>query len=1133
MDKLKAPANFKIVAEDEFVKLVFDPVDGADGYKLSFYNQSRPDRCFKERYAIKSGKVIRGFKNGKVYLASVCAYKRDADGNEIYGESTEKTEFVTMSKTLKAQNKICLKAGETGQIKWEYQNTVPEVTFTSESPDVVSVDESGALTALKKGDALIKTSMADGQSAYTSVSVDRNLTSDAVLHSRIVITGDLMCSFKLQKTAASRGYDFTDAVKEIKKKLSGADVMIGTLETVLYDGAPFESEEIRTESKTPNCNSPSTFIKAVKEAGYNYIVTANNHNADCGLEGLKQTVSLIKQNGIRNCGTFYDNPVYFKAADTDVALISLSMIHNGNDGVAAGLDITNPLGRYDEKLCQNLIREAKANGAKLIIVIMHWGNMNSHMVSEVQKKTAKSIAEAGADIIVGSHPHLLQMCDVIHTSDDRDVPCAYSLGNFLTTMNELPGNRDGAAFVIDLARKDDKLDYKYSYIPFYSRFIGNDLLVEPVDQIRGEEQKEAAGRMAGELGDKLPITRPLIRGIGSVITRKILASLDNADVDDENVLLSVPSFFGANNRITSTGYPRVDTDICKSFWNTVKHSLNDYILIDFYTCASLKLCKNKREYFTYSEAFRKSAFYKNNTKALEIIDQPEATDICLSFMERFADELLARYDRNRIILVRNSFPPKAAKADQLRNSTAYNAMNARIKMLEDKFIALADPVVIDISGYYFRNNTDSTAMSEFESYYFDDIKKKITSITNGDKTRYFDAPDPRITIERVIKYYDNMKARNYFSWLCTYSDAADKLIMYTSREFIASHRADIVELRTNKVSQLGDVKYIPDISEECILASSVISDINSGIIPEDPQGTELAFKYRFNITDKLAKLLAKKFGMPVSVSECPDAYRLRNDKDEFVKDHAHKKYHIDIWGSCITRTAVALNEDIIVNNYVFKQPPVLAYNPPAEVRISSDLSMYGNNEWRKKTMIGSLKHDGLSRIKESSSKWMIVDLYDLICETVSIGNDHFEIDDFIKRSRFFTRQLKGNPTGYLFNECDPEESNNTFIRFAEAIKEKYGENIILVIADLKNTYIDLDGSKKNLPNDPQYKNKVEYITYFEDLFIQKTGCLVLNISKKYDASDAFPLGGAHIVHYEHEFYEELCKLITDILSGQN
>ncbi len=80
------------------------------------------------------------------------------------------------------------------------------------------------------------------------------------------------------------------------------------------------------------------------------------------------------------------------------------------------------------------IAQARADGADFVIVYEHWGSENVHEVRSYQRQHAEEIAAAGADLIIGSHPHCLQETETIVTEDGRSVPCFYSLGNVVSSM---------------------------------------------------------------------------------------------------------------------------------------------------------------------------------------------------------------------------------------------------------------------------------------------------------------------------------------------------------------------------------------------------------------------------------------------------------------------------------------------------------------------------------------------------------------------------------------------------------------------------------------------------------------------------------------------------------------------------
>lgn len=462
-DQIGIPGNFRVKGGDGRATATWDATEGADGYVIFYYKSSEPDVCFKTRYSQNARKTILGFANGEEYLANVCAYKL-LDGKEIRGPKSEKASFVPISLKLKAQNTICLEKDESDQIKVEYKNTIPHVTFYSSDEDIAVVDEHGLVTAKREGVTEVVSTMDSGESVVTKIVCQRDLMREKESDAVIMLMGDLMCAVNHQRMAREKSFDFTYAFDHVKHMIRKADVSIGVLETMCNDNAPFECEELRLPSGSPNCNSPSTFIGALKDAGFDALVTANNHNCDTGTAGLNKTVSFIRRNGMKNIGTLEDNPVYFDANGIKVAVIAQCMINNGHESemeIAA-----DGIGRYSAELFGQYVDEARRNGAEFIIAYQHWGKMNSAEVKPSQEKAAKEMAGLGADLIVSSHPHVMQRYEMITASDGRQVPCAYSLGNFLTSMNEFVENRYSAILCCKLHRSmEGEITSSVTFIP--------------------------------------------------------------------------------------------------------------------------------------------------------------------------------------------------------------------------------------------------------------------------------------------------------------------------------------------------------------------------------------------------------------------------------------------------------------------------------------------------------------------------------------------------------------------------------------------------------------------------------------------------------------------------------------------
>ena len=104
-------------------------------------------------------------------------------------------------------------------------------------------------------------------------------------------------------------------------------------------------------------------------------------------------------------------------------------------------------------------------------------------------------------------------------------------------------------------------------------------------------------------------------------------------------------------------------------------------------------------------------------------------------------------------------------------------------------------------------------------------------------------------------------------------------------------------------------------------------------------------------------------------------------------------------------------------------------------------------------------------------------------------------------------------------------------RFAQTIMEKYGRNIILIKAEPKNEFITQDYRIEQMHGNSMYEIKAKFIDLCEKRFSDITECYVIDIAKRFYASDDYPYGGVNICHYESEFYRQAAEHISSILKG--
>ncbi|MCH5324307.1 MAG: CapA family protein [Eubacterium sp.] len=1123
-DILQSPENLTAAGADGCATMRWTAVSGAEGYLLKFYQNGK---LIKRRYSQKNSKTILGFTNGKEYSVSVTAFCYDKNGNETFGKESGQVPFVPICERLKAQSVICLSSGESAQIKWEYKNTVPQVTFVSLDPDIAEVSDGGLVTAHKKGRAVIELSFEQG-STQVEVYVDRAARPQG--EATLLFGGDIMCALAHQRTAKGFSYDFSGCFDGIKDILKNADFSVAVLETVCDDGAPYEHEQKRLDGGSPNCNSPSDFLDAVRDAGFSALVTANNHNFDTGEDGLIETVVNIKRRGMFNIGTAGDNPVLINIKGITVAFVAANLISNGLEKGLSDEDKADLIGFYDKDDVVRKITYAREQGADFVAVYLHWGTMNSVQVRSQQITASKDIAEAGANLIIGSHPHVMQKYGIIKTTDGRSVPCVYSLGNLFTSMNELSENRDSALLKLRLSKRDGRMSGKISFVPTLCTDCEKGVRIDPITYPVNREFEESLARTQKALGPAAVMNdKPLILLQGSAVLRNIFADSD-FNTDGAGLIISQLAVTGEKAYAAQGESQRVRLEVEKSFDKYIESSGAEYIAVDFYTAASLSCYRLGDELYTASQGFKSSGFFKQHENEFELVRPPFDKQPVRERIKRYAELLTARFSPDKIILVRLRFSDMAVTHGQLRNTASRDSLNRRMRELEELFISFADPIVIDVAGQYFSDCTADNQPSSFEPYFYRHAQRLFGRILSGENRRYYSEPDCRLWLQRIINCYDNMTARSYQDKLLGGS-AADTVIKYTSKDFIARYSSEIIKLK-----QLpdADLAYAAEIFDgEFAAAIRAINALVNNDIDKPYDFYAPIFRERLNAVKLVAELLTKQTGYKVDTDTAEEAFLLKDSPDRLKEFYdSLDRVKVDIWGSCVTRETVNRNKrKIEVGRYIFKQPHVLAYEQPIDYTLPQEVSKYCGSKWRMRTIQEAFAHSGAALIGESRSPWLLVDLYDLICTMCEYKGGLFETDDFIRRCGFFN-DIAGELTDtYLFKSRSAEYCDSGMKKFAELVSGIYGKNIILIRADLKDSYIGLDRRLKKMPEDKDLKTKRAFIARYELMFAKLTGCAVIDISRHYYADDGFPLGGAHIAHYEDEFYSDACEKITEIISG--
>jgi len=271
---------------------------------------------------------------------------------------------------------------------------------------------------------------------FNSSGMEKNtepVLKDSILSATICFVGDLMChstQFNYAKVDAD-SFDFTGVYREVKPYLSKSDLTIGNLETVIagknegYSGYPY-------------FNVPDDFVYALKDAGFDLLVTANNHALDQGWEGVKRTIEVINENRLYQTGTFIsqedrDSIRIFNISSIKIAVLAYSENTNGLP-IPKGKDFVINL--IDEELIRKDIIKAREKNVDIVLVHLHYGIEYLREPNDYQKEIVQKIIELGADIIIGGHPHVIQPIDFFKTNDTKIDSgfVAYSMGNFISNQ---------------------------------------------------------------------------------------------------------------------------------------------------------------------------------------------------------------------------------------------------------------------------------------------------------------------------------------------------------------------------------------------------------------------------------------------------------------------------------------------------------------------------------------------------------------------------------------------------------------------------------------------------------------------------------------------------------------------------
>lgn len=271
----------------------------------------------------------------------------------------------------------------------------------------------------------------------------------------LVAAGDVIMNSSAVESGAkeSGAYGFDHLFTHVAEEISSYDVRIVSQETNL-PGSKFGF------GSTDPLNAPQELGRAEMSAGFNVVLRASDHTLDNGYEGLHNELqwwdseypdtpllgvsepNLEENPGLSN---YVDNVYFFEKDDFKIAILNHTWgVGDEDNGVLSSLS--------EDKIAAD-VQKARDEGAELIVACPHWGMENSTEPSEEETTFAQVYANNGVDLVIGTHPRVLQPVEVIEGEGGKRTVCFYSLGCLLSSLNS--DNLIGGLAEVTLSRDEN------------------------------------------------------------------------------------------------------------------------------------------------------------------------------------------------------------------------------------------------------------------------------------------------------------------------------------------------------------------------------------------------------------------------------------------------------------------------------------------------------------------------------------------------------------------------------------------------------------------------------------------------------------------------------------------------------
>ena len=296
-------------------------------------------------------------------------------------------------------------------------------------------------------------------------------------------TGDMVMHMPCVEPALNTTtgvYDFQPYFRYMQDYVNAVDYAVANLETTLAGGDYVHSDGKVGYRGYPSFNCPDEIVTSLQSSGFDMLLTANNHTYDTGSGGFHRTQQVIQNagmdytgtigstdtanylirdiNGVKIgmiCYTFETNP------DPDKIALNWGATMRETDAPLINTFFVDDLAPFYDEMEDN-VAAMKGDGAEAIVLFIHWGAEYQLKPNSSQKNIAQEMCNRGVDVIVGSHPHVIQPVDLLtsNTDPEHKTVCLYSTGNCLSNQ------RLGLISSISTAHTEDGVFFSFSFAKY-------------------------------------------------------------------------------------------------------------------------------------------------------------------------------------------------------------------------------------------------------------------------------------------------------------------------------------------------------------------------------------------------------------------------------------------------------------------------------------------------------------------------------------------------------------------------------------------------------------------------------------------------------------------------------------------